>query len=88
MTDLYLPGDLQGEGIDLIDRTEHVGVSHRTHIGTDVGLIVLEGHVPAVGDIDLGNMSCFKVHDLEFMGTVDDSIKFSSVGLDIVSHIP
>ena len=87
MTDLHFPCDLHGEGVDLKDRTQHIGVSYRTDVGTDVGLIIMECQVTAIRDIDLGDATRLQVHDLQFMGTVDDGIEFSSICLHIIAYV-
>ena len=60
----------------------------RTGVGGDVGIGTVETDIAAVGDIDLANASASKsVHDFNLIGTVDDSIEFGAVKLQVIAHI-
>ena len=87
MTDLDLPCDLHRERVDLKDRTQHIRIRHRTDIGADIGLIIMECQVTAVGDIDLRDAARLQVHDLQFMGTIDDGIEFTAIHLNIIAYV-
>ena len=87
MADFDFPGDGQGGGIDLEDRTQEFRIGYRAHISADVHLISMKSKVTTVGDIHLPDMPRLQVHDLHLMGTVDDGIETGTVGLDVVAHI-
>ena len=74
MPDLHFACDGERGGVNLKDGTEHLRRGDRADIGTDVHLTALERHVPAVGQVHLGDMSRLQVHDLNLMRTVDDGI--------------
>ena len=65
-----------------------VAYLHGSRVGGAVAVAIGKSEVTAVGDIDLRDMLCRgRVHHLNEVGAVDDSVEFAAVDTQVVAHI-